>query len=377
MNREPVFLLPPIRRGVFLRPSEVKERVDYNHNLHGIPEAWKASKGEGIKIGILDTGVPEHADLQGQIFEGANFTGDAIEDKVQGHATHVAGIIAAKEDGRGIVGVAPQSKLMCVKVLDDSGAGLDEWLAGGIRKCVDSGCDIINMSLGAPAQFEAHFPLTKHESLAAFKQGVVLFAASGNESATRVGVPARWPWFIAVAAINKQEAWAEFSNIGRGIDFAGAGVDVLSCVPSGGYESWSGTSMATPDLVGLAALIMAKHRDDPGDTPINSPKDVYEHLKRISRPAKGVQGGQGGYSTSVGWGVPVVHAAARPELEEGGRLVDRPKAGWSFRELKDWLHDMVLDHPDAKAHLRDIAIERLAGIAYKRIQARYRSLKGD
>lgn len=305
--KKPINLLPPF--DVNFITMSLAERKNYGHEIHNVPEAWLKTQGEGVKVSVIDTGLPIHRDLDSQIEDYANFTNDPVEDSKQGHSSHVSGIIAAKEDNEGVVGLAPKSRLLIAKALGDDGSGDDVMLGKAIDWSVEKGADIINMSLGAPAEFEKYFQHTKEAMARAYEKGVVLICASGNESAKKVGVPARFDQAIAIGAITKKKEKAYFSNTGDTLDFVGAGVNIISTFKNNSYASLSGTSMATPQLAALSALIIAEHRNSDRNhrTPINSPEDVKEHIRKIC-----IDLGNDGFDNDYGWGLPVYGSVEEP-----------------------------------------------------------------
>lgn len=279
----------------------MSETMSYGIKLHNIPEMWKSTKGEGVKVGIIDTGLPVHNDLKNQIDESANFTSDPIADLVVGHGTHTAGIVSAEENGEGVVGIAPKSRLYIAKGLDDQGSGTDESLAKAVDWCVEKEVDIISMSLGAPGIYEKFFPKTKEAIQKAYKKNITIICAAGNEDASMVGFPASMPETISVAAINSEKQRANFSNKGSRNDFAAAGVDVISTYINNNFASLSGTSMACPAVAGIAALVISYHKKGLGaDDPIKTPEDVREHIRKIC-----VDLGQTGKDVEYGNGMPV------------------------------------------------------------------------
>nr|WP_264766199.1 S8 family serine peptidase [Marinobacter fonticola] len=151
LSREPIFRLPPYTvHNIFVGLSEIQ---DWGLKLLNIPSLWRISEGEGVKVAILDTGVSlNHPDLTGSIPAGnyKDFTNSphGIADQ-QGHGTHCAGIVAARKNSRGVVGVAPKAELLIGKVLGDDGSGTGENIAAGVNWAVEQGADIISMSLGA------------------------------------------------------------------------------------------------------------------------------------------------------------------------------------------------------------------------------------
>ena len=204
-----------------------------------------------------------------------------------------------------------KSKLLIAKALGDNGGGSDESLANALDWCVDKGADIINMSLGAPATYDLLFGKTKKAVQRAYEAGVTLICAAGNENANKVGVPARWEECISVAAVNSSKERANFSNKGPTQDFAAPGVDILSTFKNNTYAELSGTSMASPYLAGVAALILAEHKLEVADrdTPINNPADLKEHIRKICLDL-----GDAGHDVNFGSGLPVF-----------GHINDNPK----------------------------------------------------
>jgi subtilisin family serine protease len=260
------------------------EKTNFNLMLSDIPEQWRITKGANIKIGILDSGVPNHKDLIENIVDAKNFTDSNSIDDREGHATLVCGIIAANsKDCSGLVGIAPDSKLCIGKTLDDSGSGRDSTLANGIRWCVDIGCDIINMSVGAPASAEKRFSKTREAIKYANSKNVFTFAAAGNEGKRGVSIPAKWNEVFCIVAIDKDKNLAKFSNTGPEVDFCGVGSDVVSTYLQNTYASASGTSFASPAVSAISALIISEHKDGKHkDTPINNFWDLRAHLIKLA-----------------------------------------------------------------------------------------------
>ena len=314
MNNEKINLLFPFKIGY--KMMTLSETVNYGNKMHNIPEMWKKTKGNGILIGVIDTGLPVHRDLKNQIVDSINFTESPIEDKIVGHGTHVAGVIAAEENGEGVVGIAPKAKLVIAKALGDDGSGSDEWLANAIYWCIDKKVDIINMSLGAPAEYDHAFPQTKQAVVDAYNKGIIIVCASGNENADKVGIPAKYKETFSVMAVNSKEERASFSNRGERLDFAAAGVDILSTFKNETFASLSGTSMACPQIAGIVALILSEHKSgQEKDTPINNPEDMREHIRKIC-----VDLGNIGFDVNFGNGLPVFG-----KIEENNPPIIPPK----------------------------------------------------
>lgn len=251
--------------------------------LLGVPEVWQSTMGEGVKVAVLDTGVQQdHPDLKDAIVGVKDFTGDGIAD-VGGHGTHCAGMIGARPPagGDGFVGIAPRSQLLIGKVLGNGGSGSYGGIAAGIDWAVEQDADIISMSLGGssthPVLFEA-----VHSALA---KGKLVICAAGNEGSlyqNSVGYPGKYGSVITVGAHDKNGNRTGFSSAGGEIDFLAPGEDILSTYIGGSYARLSGTSMATPFVAGLSALVVSKHSNGANGTPLRNNAELNEHLSRMA-----------------------------------------------------------------------------------------------
>jgi len=225
------------------------------------PAAWKTTRGQGVKVAVIDTGIDRtHPDLAANIKGGWNAitkAGDFNDDN--GHGSHVSGTIAGIDDDKGVVGVAPKADLYGVKVLDAEGSGTFDDVIAGMLWAVENKMEVASMSLGA----DQGNPALADAVEAMRKAGVILIAAAGNSGGT-VGYPAAYPGAIAVAASDSKDKLASFSSRGAAVAVIAPGVDVKSTYMGGGYDTLSGTSMATPHVSGLTALYVATHK---GATP--------------------------------------------------------------------------------------------------------------
>jgi len=234
--------------------SALSQTQHWGMGLAAIQNVWTITKGEGIRVAILDTGISDHTDLitAWKKDNAINCSSDPTwEDKVSGHGTHVAGIIAGSDNDFGVVGVAPNCEIIPIKVLDDSGAGNYEAIEKGLRNAINMNVDIINMSLGSS--------VTPPESLhnlirEAVAQGIVIVAAAGNDSHA-VNYPARYDEVIAVAALDQSGCLATFTSKDETIDIVAPGVDIYSTYLRNEYCKMSGTSQASPFVAGICALI--------------------------------------------------------------------------------------------------------------------------
>ncbi|UPT74941.1 MAG: S8 family peptidase [Elusimicrobiota bacterium] len=243
------------------------------------PAAWEISQGKGVKVAVIDTGIDSaHPELSGSVDGGysaiTKTENPADYQDDNGHGTHVAGTVAAKKDGKGVVGVAPKARLYAVKVLDADGSGNLSDVIDGIVWAAKNKMDVANMSLGAPVDSEA----MKRAIRFARGSGVVVVAAAGNSGGS-VGFPGAYEDAIAVAASDYQDKVASFSSRGPEVDFIAPGVDVLSAKMGGGFASYSGTSMAAPHVAGLAAIAVSQ-----GYVGLNGPDGVFAQLKKAASP---------------------------------------------------------------------------------------------
>ena len=257
------------------------ERITWGQSLNGLLDVWRQTQGRDIKVAVLDTGIDtDHPDLKDAIIETKDFSGDGIED-VDGHGTHTAGTVAARINGAGLVGVAPESQLLIGKVFTNNGDGNYDMLVNAIRWATDAGADIISMSLGGPATtpdlFQAiHYALINDR---------IVICAAGNEGSfyqNNIGYPGRYGGVITIGAHDRNGNATGFSSRGGEIDFMAPGKEVWSTWLDGGYAKLDGTSMATPFVAGLAALILSKHRNSNNQTPIDNNEDMRNHLMRLA-----------------------------------------------------------------------------------------------
>jgi len=257
---------------------------DWNINAINAPESWaQGYLGQGVVVAVVDTGVDwDHSDLVSQIWvnpreisgngidddqngyvddiRGWDFvTNDNNPDDGQGHGTHVAGTVAASNNGAGATGVAPNARIMPVRVLGDDGSGSSSAVAAGIRYAAANGADIINLSLGGSLSSAIQSAIQYAQ-----QQNVLVVVAAGNESAAVPSYPARhsatFTNTISVGAYDSSYTLASFSNdVGTSgaVQVDAPGVSIYSTVPNGSYATYSGTSMAAPHVAGLAALALS------------------------------------------------------------------------------------------------------------------------
>jgi thermitase len=234
----------------------------------GAPQAWDVTTGSAsVNIAILDTGVDvDNPDLANKIISNINFTNSTTTNDVYGHGTHVAGIAAAiTNNGIGVAGLGYSATIMNIKVLGDTGSGDYSWIASGVIWAADNGAEIINMSLGGSSAS----PTLEDAVNYAWSKGVVVVAAAGNSGNATPLYPAYYTNCIAVAATDVNDAMAFFSNYGDWVDVAAPGLNIYSTLKDNGYGYKSGTSMASPHVAGLAALVFTTVSDANGDGKLN------------------------------------------------------------------------------------------------------------
>jgi subtilisin len=233
-----------------------------------------------VDIAVIDTGIDlSHPDLN--VVGGENCSTGTSFDDGNGHGTHVAGIAAAGDNGVGVVGVAPGARLWSVRVLDDTGSGAWSSVICGVDWVTAhaSEIDVANMSLAGPGTQGSCSDGALREAICkSVQSGVTYVVAAGNSSVDVAGqVPASFPEVITVSALSDydglpgglgkatcragaDDTLADFSNYGRGVDLIAPGVCITSTWKGGGYNTISGTSMASPHVTGAAALYLSDHR---------------------------------------------------------------------------------------------------------------------
>lgn len=249
----------PYERTDILSLQEATQKSGWMITAFDLPEAWTHSQGEGVTVAVLDCGCDlDHPDLIDNLVPGFNVLepGSPPDDQ-NSHGTFCCGVIAACNNEIGMVGVAPKAKVMPIKCLDRYGNGTLANVAKAIMIAVNHGADIITMSLGSPNPM----PQLQKVIQIADSRGIPVFAAAGNAGRTAdVYYPSAYPEVIAIGAIDESFHRAIFSNTGQNLDFMAPGVNILSTVPDNWYAMMSGTSMATPFVAGLAALLLSACR---------------------------------------------------------------------------------------------------------------------
>jgi subtilisin len=268
------------------------------------------NKGRGVKVAVIDSGIDyTHVDLQDNYRGGYDFVfndDDPYDDNRISHGTHMAGIIAAQENNAGVIGVAPEADIYAVKVLDGAGFGLLSWLVAGIEWSVENGIDVINMSLGGDRDFQSLRDACEY----AYSEGVLIIAAAGNTYGGEVQYPAAYGTVVAVTGTDALDMQATFSPYGPEIELAAPGLDILSTVVNGNYDTLSGTSQAAAHVAGTAALFYGSDIEDVNGDLIIDNIDVRSALQ-----ATAIDAGDEGPDNVYGYGIVDASAASLPVFE--------------------------------------------------------------
>ncbi|NJL53412.1 MAG: peptidase S8 [Hydrococcus sp. SU_1_0] len=269
-------------------PNDPQYNRQWNFRDINVEQAWDETRGAGVTVAVIDTGVSIVPDLKLTKFvpgyDFVNNKDDASDDN--GHGTHVAGTIAqSTNNGYGVAGIAYEASIMPLKVLSGSGGGTVADIAEAIKFAADNGANVINMSLGGGGASSIIEEAVKY----AHRKGVVIVAAAGNEGRNSASYPARYPDVISVAATNPGGDKASYSNFGAGVDISAPGGSAEGTGDSGKiiqntinpatgesvFVGFPGTSMAAPHVSGVAALIRA--------TGVETPDEIRDVLLQSAR----------------------------------------------------------------------------------------------
>ncbi len=231
-----------------------------------VPALNRFETEEPVLVAVLDTGIDKnHEDLQGKVVAEINFSDSSTCDDVNGHGTFIAGIIAANiNNGIGIAGIAPNARLVNVKVVNDDGSCKGSILAQGIVWAANYGAKVINVSI----ELDFGFPQLKRAINYAWEKGAVILAATSNYSTAQV-FPAYYENCIAIVATDKHDETDFSTDYGEWVDIAAPGTTVYSTLPNNKYSFESGTSFAVAHVSGLAVLLFSIAQDTNLDGELN------------------------------------------------------------------------------------------------------------
>ncbi len=347
----------PSSSGQCTFPSKKYEGRPWSLQRVLLDELWRQSTGKGVRVAVIDTGVDtKNPQLRPAVdtTRGRNFLpakdekgkkidrgkADGTTDTV-GHGTRVAGIIAARPTkGTGFVGLAPEATIIPIKQNDAEGHGTAETLAQAIDYAVGAGADVINISQDTANAAEPS-PELKRAVDRALGLRRMIVASAGNDGLggnVKKTYPASYEGVLAVAASDRNNERAAFSQSGGFVDVAAPGVDMISTVPLGGHCADSGTSFAAPYVTGLAALIKSKH-------PNWTPRQITAQIQQTAERSVA------GHDRLVGWGV----ADPTRALTEDAHPLERPTAAEGVRGAEA--------PTPAKLHVGETSEERTARIA--------------
>lgn len=322
--------------------------------------------GQRIRVAVIDTGIGTHPDLAGRVKGGVSYLGPGKPYWIDeaGHGTHVAGTIAAIDDGNHLIGVAPKVELYAVRT-----DGFVPYVVAGIYWSIDHGMHIIVISQG----IWDDLPSLKEACDDAYDAGVLIIAASGNDNADSIRYPARYDSVVAVGAVDKNDqraVWGPWwdlqgSNYGSELELAAPGIDINSTWPFGApYHIDSGTSAAVPHVAGTVALICGSKVDPAFDSNGNGQWDNFEVQAKLEATALDLA--PSGWDNETGFGlVNAWRSLQRPEgdITRDGvvNILDLAYVGKYFsKDASDpdwWLYIRPTDiNIDNKVNVIDLAI---------------------
>lgn len=302
--------LPPYSVDLLHVPHSASDGVDWAVASYGIPGLWKEHRGAGVTVAVVDTGIAPHSALSEAVIDYRNFTADTNVYDTVGHGTHVAGVIGARSGA--CKGVAPEVKLLSLKVLGHSGMGNNRSVAEAVRFATEAQVDLICMSLGSPGpSAEVHSAIRE-----AHAKGVIIVCAAGNDGGP-VSYPAAFVETIGVGAVDKNGDVCPFSARGKEICIAAPGQDISSTWIDNGYACLSGTSMAAPFVTGVLSLWVSAQKSE------GKSVDHSKAIEALSKSCRDV--GDPGKDSDYGWGLVDPHKLL-PYSVPGGVTIYIPGA---------------------------------------------------
>jgi serine protease len=323
LAKDTEYIEPNYVYSAFEIPNDPMYNKQWNLRSINVESAWNETKGSGTTVAVIDTGITAVADLKDTKFvPGYDFVNDRAEAyDDNGHGTHVAGTVAQSTNNNyGVAGIAYEAALMPLKVLGGSGGGTVSDIAEAIKFAADNGADVINMSLGGGGESQ----LMEEAINYAHAKGVVIIAAAGNSGDSSASYPARYPHVIGVSALGPDDEKAGYSNFGAGVDISAPGGSEMGKIlqstidPETGleiFEGYQGTSMASPHVAGVAALVKASG--------VTEPDQIRNILLQSARTVS--------EDPLNHFGAGHLDAAAAVQLAQRGQI--------TFRDFFRWLRD--------------------------------------
>jgi len=323
LAKDTEYIEPNYIYSTFFVPNDPSYSQQWNLRSINVEAAWDETRGSGITVAVIDTGVSPVPDLKDtKLVEGYDFVNDRVDAfDDNGHGTHVAGTIAqSTNNSYGVAGVAYEASLMPLKVLSAGGGGTISDIAEAIKFAADNGADVINMSLGGGGESQ----LMQEAIDYAYNKGVAIIAAAGNANQNSASYPARYPHVLGVSAVDSAGVKAPYSNYGAGVDISAPGGSEAGKIvqetinpktKTAIFSGFQGTSMAAPHVAGVAALVKASG--------INDPDEIFSVLQQSSRQVEDD---------------PLNHFGAG-QLDASGAVKLATKGQITFRDFFRWLRD--------------------------------------
>lgn len=308
-----VSVQPSMKYKLLAGQGDPKKDSMYHLSLLKIDQALKLAGNHPVTVAVIDTGIDKnHPELKSQILPPYNAANPSAGQALDIHGTHVAGIVsAAMNNGIGGHGVSPNAKILPIDVFNGGWGASDYVIADGIMHAIEKGADVINMSLGG--YFDS--PILEEAVKKAIDAGVTVVAAAGNEATDEYSIPASYDGVISVGSVDRHKKLAYDSNYGPSVNLVAPGVDVYSTIfhplKGSSFMSLSGTSMASPVVAGVAALIKSKYPD-------LKPYEVQALLEQTATDL-----GEKGYDHTFGHGLINPVAALTYDLKKLPKKADQ------------------------------------------------------
>lgn len=324
------------------------QRVGYQLNISNVQELHRQGyTGEGVKVAIIDTGIDfNHEDLQNLVYLRIDVTG-APDFPINPHGSHCAGIAGANDNGLGILGIASNIKILDGRGLDFNGSGNSARIAQLIEESADEGVDVISLSLGGSASSNIILQAIRY----ATSKGIRVFAAMGNDGTCNFlpsesiddiecgSYPANFVEATGVGNVNQRLEPHQSSSVSSNVFLCAAGTDIVSTIPNNQYAAFTGTSMSTPAIAAMYALLLEKHIKNHKE----AMQELVNSLVELDTPEGNKYLDSKGFNKKTGFGLPVFK-----EL-----VVEQPDTTVVDTIIRDTaiVSDPVLDAPSDETNL--------------------------